>query len=65
MAQTAEERKIRRLEKRVKDLKAELDQMKSVLLRKDYEINFEREWRRDFQRLIKDAALENDVSGKY
>jgi DUF1680 family protein len=58
---TPEQRKIKRLEKAVDDLRKEVDrqQHENGLLKGWYEN--ETRWRRDFQRLIKDAAFQDDI----
>jgi predicted RNase H-like nuclease (RuvC/YqgF family) len=68
MAQTAEQRKISRLESEVKRLKAERDTLKSNLREQDRALMYERNWRMDFQRLMKAAAQEdtlNDYDRNY
>lgn len=61
MAQTAEERKIKRLESEVKRLKAQVDGLMSDLRLSQSKIYSEREWRRNFQRLLKDVVQEDTV----
>jgi predicted nucleic acid-binding Zn-ribbon protein len=56
MAQTAEQRKIKRLEKQVADLKSTVEALKSKVRQQDYEVVSERQWRMDFQRLMKDVV---------
>ena len=61
MAQTAEQRKIKRLESEVQRLKAEIDDLKKVSAWRQSQLYNEREWRRNFQRLLKDVVQEDDV----
>lgn len=61
MAQTAEERKIKRLESEVKRLKTVIEGLQTDLRLSESTIYCEREWRRNFQRLLKDVVQEDDV----
>lgn len=61
MAQTAEERKIKRLEAQVKSLKEKVSELEKIVRWKDGEIHGERKWRRNFQQLLKDVVLEDTV----
>lgn len=56
MAQTADQRKIKRLEKQVADFKKTVEDLKMKIRQQDYEIVSERQWRQDFQRLMKDVV---------
>ena len=58
---TAEERKIARLEKQVKDLKEENQRLELQCNRLNFNVQAERQWRMDFQRLMKAAALEDTL----
>ncbi len=62
MAQTAEERKIKRLEAEVKRLKEKVAEQDKLLHWKESELYSEREWRRNFQKLLKEAVLEDTVT---
>ena len=64
MAQTAEERKIKRLENELAKYKGfvkDLQEEKRVL---EYRIDAERRWRMDFQKLMK-AAVQEDTLTNY
>ena len=64
MAQTAEERKIKRLENELAKYKGfvkDLQEEKRVL---EYRIEAERRWRMDFQKLMK-AAVQEDTLTDY
>lgn len=64
MAQTAEERKIKRLENELAKYKGfvkDLQEEKRVL---EYRIDAERRWRMDFQKLMK-AAVQEDTLTDY
>ena len=68
MAMTVDQRKIKRLEKTVADLKQQLDTAVKTVRRCDQELMWERQWRQDFQRLVKDAVqLDNlpDIEREY
>jgi len=68
MAQTAEQRKIKRLEKQVADFKKTVEDLKMKIRQQDYEIVSERQWRQDFQRLMKDvvhADKLDDIEREY
>ena len=58
---TAEERKIARLEKQVQTLKTEVERLNRVVEHRESSLGYERQWRQDFQRLMKAAALEDTV----
>jgi hypothetical protein len=62
MAQTAEERKIKRLEAEVKRLKEKVAEQDKLLHWKESALYSEREWRRNFQKLLKEAVLEDTVT---
>ena len=64
MAMTAEQRKIKRLENQVADLKNELKNMTKTVQRREQELIGERQWRQCFQRLMKDVVHE-DVLPDY
>lgn len=53
---TADQRKIKRLEKQVADFKKTVEDLKMKIRQQDYEIVSERQWRQDFQRLMKDVV---------
>ena len=68
MAQTADQRKIKRLEKQIADFKKTVEDLKMKIRQQDYEIVSERQWRRDFQRLMKDvvhADKLDDIDREY
>ena len=68
MAQTADQRKIKRLEKQVADFKKTIEDLKMKIRQQDYEIVNERQWRQDFQRLMKDvvhADKLDDIEREY
>ena len=68
MAQTADQRKIKRLEKQVADFKKTIEDLKMKIRQQDYEIVSERQWRQDFQRLMKDvvhADKLDDIEREY
>jgi predicted nucleic acid-binding Zn-ribbon protein len=56
VAMTADQRKIKRLEKQVADFKKTVEDLKMKIRQQDYEIVSERQWRQDFQRLMKDVV---------
>lgn len=62
MAQTPEERKIKRLEKQVADLKIELSEQKRIARNQERALSCEREWRQQFQSLMKCVIQANDLS---
>lgn len=61
MAQTPEERKIKRLEAEVKKLKDERETLKEHARQLDNDLQHERKWRQDFQRLMKAATSEDSL----
>lgn len=61
MTQTAEDRKIKRLEAEVKSLKDRIAHLEKVAAYNQTKLYSEREWRRNFQRLLKDVVQEDDV----
>ena len=61
MAITAEERKIKRLEAEVKRLKEKVQEQEKIIRWKESTIYNEREWRRTFQKLVKEMVLEDTV----
>ena len=68
MAQTADQRKIKRLEKQVADFKKTVEDLKMKIRQQDYELVSERQWRQDFQRLMKDvvhADKLDDIDREY
>ena len=68
MAMTAEQRKIKRLEKQVADFKKTVEDLKMKIRQQDYELVSERQWRQDFQRLMKDVVHEDkldDIHREY
>ena len=68
MAQTAEQRKIKRLEKQVADFRKTVEDLKMKIRQQDYELVSERQWRQDFQRLMKDVVHEDkldDIHREY
>lgn len=68
MAQTADQRKIKRLEKQIADFKKTVEDLKMKIRQQDYEIVSERQWRQDFQRLMKDvvhADKLDDIDREY
>lgn len=64
MAQSAEERKIKRLEAEVKRLKEKAKEQDELLRRKDSELYSERTWRRNFQSLLKEVVTEDTVQDR-
>lgn len=64
MAMTAEQRKIKRLEKQVADFKQEVTDLKERLRRQDNQLMYERQWRQDFQKLVKEA-VQDDTLPEY
>lgn len=62
MAQTLEERKIKRLEAQIKVLKEKVEEQEMLLKRKDNELSSERKWRMDFQALMKAAVHEDNLT---
>ena len=52
MTMTAEQKKIKRLEKQVKDLKEELDLLMTKHQQLDRSLYHERQWRMDLKRLM-------------
>ena len=65
MAQTAEQRKIKRLEKQVADLKNEVNDLQTKLRKQEREVMVERQWRMDFQRLMKDVVHSDTVDDEW
>ena len=61
MAQSAEERKIKRLEAQVKRLKVQIEEQDKMLRWKESALYSEREWRRNFQKLLKEVVLDDTV----
>jgi hypothetical protein len=61
MAQSAEERKIKRLEAQVKRLKVQIEEQDKMLRWKESALYGEREWRRSFQKLLKEVVLDDTV----
>ncbi len=61
MAMSAEERKIKRLESEVKRLKEKVVEQDKIIRWKESAIHSEREWRRTFQKLVKEMVLEDTV----
>jgi predicted nucleic acid-binding Zn-ribbon protein len=61
MAMTADQRKIKRLEKQVADLKQQLETATKTIRRRDQELMWERQWRQTFQSLMKDAVQEDKL----
>ena len=58
---TTEEKKIARLEKQVRDLKEENCRLREDAVRSENSAYYERQWRMDFQRLMKAASLEDSL----
>ena len=65
MAQTADQRKIKRLEKQVADLKNEVNDLQTKLRKQEREVIVERQWRMDFQRLMKDVVHSDTVDDEW
>ena len=61
VAMTAEQRKIKRLEKSVADYKEEVSELKEVIRKQNRELVCERQWRQDFQRLMKTVVQEDTL----
>lgn len=64
MAQSAAERKIKRLESEVKRLKEKIKEQDELLRGKDSELHSERTWRRNFQSLLKEVVMEDTVQDR-
>lgn len=64
MAMTAEEKKIKRLEKLVEELKEEKEQLTKINANLHTNLGYERRWRQDFQNLMK-AATQEDTLEDY
>ena len=62
VAQTPEERKIKRLEKQVAELKNEVSNYKLTIRNMERSLMCERQWRMDFQKLLKVAAFEDNLT---
>lgn len=62
MAQTAEERKIKRLETQVSNLKNQIEDLQEQNKILEYRIEAERRWRMDFQQLMKAAVQEDKLT---
>lgn len=61
MAQTAEERKIKRLEKEVETLREKIKELEKTISWREGQLFNEREWKRDLQRLMKDVVQEDTL----
>lgn len=61
MAMTAEEKKIKRLEKLVEELKEEKEQLTKINANLHTNLGYERRWRQDFQNLMKAATQEDSL----
>ena len=61
MAQTAEERKIKRLENEVKSLKEKIKELEKIVSWREGQLFDERNWKRDLQRLMKDVVHEDTL----
>ena len=61
MAQTAEQRKIKRLETQIKHFKNEIDDYRMQIRRLEGNLYNERQWRRQFQSLLKEAVMEDSL----
>lgn len=61
MAQTAEERKIKRLETEIRNLKNKIEHLEKIDSWRRTQLYNEREWRRNFQSLLKDVIQEDNV----
>ena len=68
MAQTTEQRKIKRLETQIKKYKEDLDRQRTEIRKLEGNLYNERQWRRQFQSLLKEAVMEDslkDVDREY
>lgn len=59
---TAEERKIKRLESEVKRLKEHIKDLEDERRGLEYQVQAERGWRMDFQRLLKAASFDDNLT---
>lgn len=56
MAMTADQRKIKRLEKQVADFKKTVEELKMKIRQQDYDLVTERQWRQSFQELMNEVV---------
>ena len=61
MTQTAEDRKVKRLENEVKSLKEKIKELEKIVSWREGQLFNEREWKRDLQRLMKDVVHEDTL----
>lgn len=61
MTQTAEDRKVKRLENEVKTLKEKIKELEKIVSWREGQLFNEREWKRDLQRLMKDVVHEDTL----
>lgn len=61
---TKEEAKIKRLEKQVKDLKLSYNELADTLKKANSELFMERQWRMDFQKLMKDVVQTDNLDDR-
>lgn len=64
MTMTAEQKKIRRLEKLVQELKEDKEHLTKINANLHMSLSYERRWRQDFQNLVK-AAIQEDRLEDY
>ena len=65
MAMTADQRKIKRLENQVADLKNQVAEYQTKVRKQEREVMVERQWRMDFQRLMKDVVQTDTVTDDW
>lgn len=62
---TKEEAKIKRLDKKIDELKNEIQELKSQNRNLERNLQWERSWRVDFQRLMKEVVQIDSISPEY
>jgi predicted RNase H-like nuclease (RuvC/YqgF family) len=62
MAQTPEEKKIKRLETELDKFKKWNEALKQEKERLEHQVEYERRWRMDFQKLMKAATQEDNLT---
>lgn len=61
MTQTAEDRKVKRLEREVKSLKEKVKELEKIVSWREGQLFDERNWKRELQRLMKDVVHEDTL----
>jgi prefoldin subunit 5 len=61
MSQTPEERKIKRLEKSISGYKKQIETLNSTIKKLDMSLEAERNWRIEFQKLMKAVVLDDKL----